>query len=104
MVKLYGIEYDNGEPWEDGNYYALDVLFKSKEEAIDYIKNIEAIRESEDYGVKIASNEKVLRFNKEEKTYNGEIYYYLEEDPDEAAYYGSEGCGFFKVLEFELQD
>ncbi|NMW84749.1 hypothetical protein HKO22_03190 [Peptoniphilus sp. AGMB00490] len=104
MKKLYGIEYDNGEPWEDGYNCALDILFKSEKEAIDYIKNITITIASDDYDDGVAPYGKTLKFNKKDETSKGETRYYLEKDPDANKYYGHTENGFYKVLEFKLQD
>ncbi|MBU5669589.1 hypothetical protein KQI68_07020 [Peptoniphilus sp. MSJ-1] len=91
-MKLYGIEYDNGEPWEDGFNYTLNILFKSKNEAIDYIKHI---------GVE--DDNRIETYSREKTSYSGETLYYLNRELNKDNYELYEN-DYYKVLEFELKD
>lgn len=79
--KLYIIEYDNGESFEDNCHYTLDVAFESLDNAIDYVKSTYVELDPEDYDDEVANKiPDRLYYTREETGYQGELVFYLEDD------------------------
>lgn len=79
--KLYIIEYDNGESFEDNCHYTLDVAFESLDNAIDYVKSTYVELDPDDYDDEVANKiPDRLYYTREETGYQGELVFYLEDD------------------------
>lgn len=79
--KLYIIEYDNGESFEDNWNYPLDVAFESLDNAIDYVKSTYIELDPDDYDDEVANKiPDRLYYTKEDTNYQGELVFYREDD------------------------
>lgn len=86
--KLYIIEYDNGESFEDNCHYTLDVAFESLDNAIDYVKSTYVELDPDDYDDEVANKiPDRLYYTREETGYQGELVFYLEGDEFEDSCY-----------------
>ena len=104
--KYYVIEYDNGESYEDNWNYTLDVVFKSLDNAKQFVRDIYIDVEPEDYDEKLADVlPKRLYFTEESVSYLGEPMFELEEDPyDDSCYSHWERGEFYTIREVSLLD
>lgn len=99
--KAYIIEFDNGEPYEDGWSYPLNVVFESLDNAIDYIKSTYIEVDPEDYYEEVRKKLPTRRYyTKESVNYNGQHEFRLEDDKFEKfAHYIYDGHSFYTIHE-----
>lgn len=104
--KYYVIEYDNGESYEDNWNYTLDVVFKSLDNAKEFVREIYDDVDPEDYDDNLkGSLPKYLYYTKESVGYNGEPIFTLEEDPYEDSCYSHwERNSSYTIREVSLLD
>ena len=76
--KLYIIEYDNGESFEDNWNYTLDVAFESLDNAIDYVKSTYVEPDPDDYDDEVAEEIPVRRYYIEDDEFEDNCYSHYE--------------------------
>lgn len=102
--KLYIIEYDNGESFEDNWHYTLDVAFESLDNAIDYVRSTYVELDSDDYDDEVVGKiPDRLYYTKEKTNYQGEFVFYLEDDEfEDNCYNHYESGGSYTIQEIRV--
>lgn len=107
--KFYVIEYNNGEPYEDECNDAIGVIFRSLENAKEYIRKISLKVDPRDYKEEVRGKLPQYRYyTRETREYGGNtgnIKFYLEEDKfEDFSSYVYETDSYYTIVESWLLD
>lgn len=104
--KFYVIEYSNGEPYEEYDNNAVGVIFRSLENAKEYIRRIPLKVDPRDYKEEVRGKLPQYRYyTYETQGDGGNIEFYLEEDKfEDFSYYVYERNSYYTIVEAWLLD